>query len=237
MAKKIDKTRSEQEGTVAFIGTGVGIETPVTQEDDDLTEKIRAIVAEMLSNLSTEGEEVVGETVQNINTLILTKNEEILNEITEIWNSINNFSGALNVVCYAYMYSALTNIDSGVQVTVELDRTLYDPLGMLNVSTHRVIIPQDGRYLVTFCVAFFNTVEATYQAAVQSNAIAGTIFDSRWNPGGDDATPRATFLLDLTAGDYLELVGFMSSIDPDNQVDIYGGEWPYYSYLLVTKIN
>jgi len=90
MAKKIDKTRAETEGLVTFIGTGVGVETEVTREDDDLTEKIRAIVAAMLSNQGTENEELIGETTQDVNTFILQKNEEIWNELTQIWNTINN---------------------------------------------------------------------------------------------------------------------------------------------------
>ncbi len=90
MAKEIDKTRAEQEGAVAFVGTGVGVDTEVTREDDDLTEKIRAIVAGMLSNLGTESEEVLGETVQNINTLIFNRNDDLWDELSQIWNAIEN---------------------------------------------------------------------------------------------------------------------------------------------------
>ncbi len=167
MAKKIDKTRAEQEGTVAFIGTGVGIETPVTQEDDDLTEKIRAIVAEMLSNISTESEEIVGETVQNINTLILTKNEEILNEITQIWNSIYNLESGSGggVGCSLRTSGSQTIPNAFVQTKMTLLSSVqYDTGEMYDDGNSQIIIPSQGVYLVVAQVNFGASEESKSHA-------------------------------------------------------------------------
>ncbi len=227
MAGKIDKLRVPTEGLMSFVGTGVTTIPDRLEERDD----IRAIIHEEVEDIRVEIE--AGPEQYSYLFASIKKVEE---HITNLYQEINNFTVVSRIVCFAYLNTAMQNITSGESHDVLLDTAWYDPTSMFDASTHKIIVPEDGRYLVTFCVTYINVVAgATYEGYIVSDGVSG-------NPGSAVSTgqtwevyPRGTILLTLSAGDYIKLVAKMTTIDPDEQVDI--AAWEYYTYLLVIKIN
>lgn len=232
MPDKIDKTRNEQEGEHSFVGTGVGIERVVTQEVLELKKRINEEVEQALIN---------NDITQEIVTLIIGRQEsdhsEIWEEITKIWNAINNIDAQFLVVCHAGLSETQQGVPSGGDgFDVLLDTATYDPLSMFDAGTNRIIVPHDGRYLVTFCIEYINVIaNESYSSFVQSDGVQGTPSSIVWSSGTDDVHARGTVLLNLLAGNYISLGGQMSTIVPDEQVDLVG--WEFSTYLLVIKIN
>lgn len=206
--KRIDKTRPEREGPRTYIGTGVGIDPEVTKEEDDLTEKIRAVVAEMLSNISTESEGNVGEVIQNVNTLIFSSNEEIQNELTQIWNSINSIVNELTLIGIAItnIQIAITNIQGDI-TDIQSDITdIQSAISDLQAGSGTLIYKRisdhvdDGKYncylqeWVSNAWANANTDTVVVRNVMESSghAFDDTVyFHSLGLPDGDDVVPAA----------------------------------------------
>ena len=232
MAGKIDKLRTPVEGLLSFVGTGVAT-IPDRLED---REDVRALIHEEVEDIRVEIE--AGPEQYSYLFASIKKVEE---HITNLYQEINNFTVVSRIVCLAYLDTTMQNIDSGLTgIDVLLDTAFYDPQSMFNASTNRIIVPEDGRYLVTFCVVFANIIaNESYFGKIRSDGVSGDPYHITWtsdNSGSGMVYVKRTVLLDLSAGDYIKLMGGMSTIDPDNQVDITGG-WPYDTSLLVIKIN
>ncbi len=211
--KDIEKTRPEAEGVETFVGTGVAVKTEPTTEDDNLTEKIRAIVEEMIAGIDIEHEDVVGETIQNSNVLILNKIEEIYNEITNIYNTINNFAGPNVMVS---VEPRKLNMASGVSTKLDFNLAIYDPDELADTDNHVITVPATGNYFVGASLFFANgstNDDQPYQVVIKSGEtfIASTglmYFES------SAGTIWCSNVVHLTEGDLITVWGTQTSGGP-----------------------
>jgi hypothetical protein len=115
VAGNIDKPRPEREGPRTFIGTGVDIAPPIEGDEDDLTEKIRAIVAEMLNSFtggSTEMVDAAG--ASNITNIFNTYRVRAPAtgwslQIARLWEAINDLQSGEGSGSGVNVYKRISN--------------------------------------------------------------------------------------------------------------------------------
>lgn len=115
---------------------------------------------------------------------------------------------------------------------IEYDTIVFDPSGSYNAVSFRYVAPNSGYYLITADAQVDNDtatpsgMEITFIAAkngiAQSTCISGVSVAS---PPGDRWYPRLSGMMQLTAGDYVEI--FMSLNDGVNTgaVDVANADW------------
>lgn len=104
-------------------------------------------------------------------------------------------------------------------VTVNLDSVEYDTNSMANLASNRIDIPRSGFYLVNGLVRTNNvTVGELGQLQIRVN---GAVRSRAIDYAGGDSTFNVTTLLELNAGDYIEL---WTDMGADASYNIAGGQ-------------
>jgi len=141
--------------------------------------------------------------------------------------------------CSAYLSADQTNIVNTTDTLVNLNTVNYDTLSEFNTSTHRFTATEAGKYLVVGNITWVeNTLVAdkAIYTRIRKNgsAIVNAINQIAVNASASPISSTATAILDLSAGDYVELSAFHTM--GVNTPDIDGAALRGLTYMDIQKI-
>lgn len=131
----------------------------------------------------------------------------------------------------AYMTSNQTSFPQGTWTKIQFNSTFIDTDSAFNTSTHRFVVPsgKGGKYFIHGQVHYFgfgggNTNNDAYYAMIYKNGVQGHLHQVGQEPDINYNGVAVAHIMDLVAGDYIELYGYT-----DQQTgtgDISGGTGP-----------
>ena len=116
-------------------------------------------------------------------------------------------------VCKLHRSSAQSIANEGSGTTVAFDAAEVNVGGMADLANHRVTIQRSGRYLIAFSTSSGDVTGAgqLWQATATVNGETRVI-GRAWSPAANrNVTAFATSVLDLSAGDYVQMIIYQNT--------------------------